>query len=686
MSLQAMADATRRLDELSCARIVGNAADAVHAAQAAQKGQPLGTVTPAAIVVAPDGSVALRPGAPAAGYTAPERLRGDASDRRADVFALGAVLWEALVRERLFTGPDDASIRRAVVGAVFRAPSELNANVPAELDAICKKALAHDPADRYPSAKVMAAEIDAVLGDAGYPESNAQIAAYVARGAPKLAKTQLLGSLADASSSRPASQSPPMPEGSSSLATTSFLGSNAMAPSAADPLDAGPLPPPPIMRPAVALPAPFRSSPAIGSGAGPAIEAPSFGPPEMPAGAASSSAPLAAHPQPPARTSVAPAEAAATPQLPAHLAIQPPVPVLSMPPGITVAPSLPPAVLQTADGELDDEPLAEVGPPEPIEIKAMRHRDNRTGTSRDVLAGWGWTTGASQIVDDTDHFDDHARASRKRLLIAIGGALGAVLLIAAAAFAFRGAAPVETVPATTAAPSATAAIAVSPTAPPATAPDTAPANQPPAAPPAPDAVKPVPPSAELARAVPVPAPSPPPAVANTLAAELPKAEPPKAEPPKAEPPKAEPPKAEPPKATAPKPPAKKLEPHKPEPKVALKAPDKAPKRAPARPAIKAQPVDPYAIPTERSKLDPAAAYRTGLQQYAHGDTTGALATFRGSLASNPGFAPTWRGLGLVYEKLGNKGQARAAFKRYLQLAPAAGDAEQIRDRMGRLGS
>jgi regulator of sirC expression with transglutaminase-like and TPR domain len=57
-----------------------------------------------------------------------------------------------------------------------------------------------------------------------------------------------------------------------------------------------------------------------------------------------------------------------------------------------------------------------------------------------------------------------------------------------------------------------------------------------------------------------------------------------------------------------------------------------------------------------------------------------------SLSSNPTFAPTWRGLGVVYEKLGNKGQARAAFKRYLQLAPGAGDADQIRDRIDQLGS
>ena len=48
-------------------------------------------------------------------------------------------------------------------------------------------------------------------------------------------------------------------------------------------------------------------------------------------------------------------------------------------------------------------------------------------------------------------------------------------------------------------------------------------------------------------------------------------------------------------------------------------------------------------------------------------------------------AMTWRGLGLVYEKMGAKGQARSAFKRYLQLSPNASDADQIRERMDKLG-
>jgi regulator of sirC expression with transglutaminase-like and TPR domain len=40
---------------------------------------------------------------------------------------------------------------------------------------------------------------------------------------------------------------------------------------------------------------------------------------------------------------------------------------------------------------------------------------------------------------------------------------------------------------------------------------------------------------------------------------------------------------------------------------------------------------------------------------------------------------------VIYDKLGNKAQARAAFKRYLQLAPGAIDADHIRDRLEQLG-
>ena len=191
VSLQVVIEAPRRLDELSTARVIGEAAEAVHKAQ--KGGQPLGTLMPQAIVLAASGISLAPPATPSIAYSAPERLRGQAGDRRSDVFSLGVVLWEALAHERLFDAPTDDARKTAVLEREIQPPSELNANVPAELDAICKKALDRDPANRYQSTKVMAAEISAVLDDAGYEDNNNEIASYLSAtfpdGAPVAAST-----------------------------------------------------------------------------------------------------------------------------------------------------------------------------------------------------------------------------------------------------------------------------------------------------------------------------------------------------------------------------------------------------------------------------------------------------------------------------------------------------------------
>src|SRR5688500_1827270 len=171
VSLRNLIDSARRLDELDAARVIANVAEVVHKQQ--KGGQPLHTITPEGIVVSAEGDVTLQPTASMlSAYTSPERLRGEAGDRRSDVFALGAILWEALAHEQHFEGEIDGEIRASVLEGEYRSATELNANVPAELDAICRKALARSPADRYPSCKVMAAEISTVLDDAGYPDDN----------------------------------------------------------------------------------------------------------------------------------------------------------------------------------------------------------------------------------------------------------------------------------------------------------------------------------------------------------------------------------------------------------------------------------------------------------------------------------------------------------------------------------
>jgi serine/threonine protein kinase len=81
------------------------------------------------------------------------------------------------------------------------------------------------------------------------------------------------------------------------------------------------------------------------------------------------------------------------------------------------------------------------------------------------------------------------------------------------------------------------------------------------------------------------------------------------------------------------------------------------------------------------KINVDEVFKTGLQAWVHGDAKTALAAYKRVLQANPAFAPAWRGVGLVYEKLGEKTTARAAFQKYLQLAPGALDAAGIRARL-----
>jgi eukaryotic-like serine/threonine-protein kinase len=82
--------------------------------------------------------------------------------------------------------------------------------------------------------------------------------------------------------------------------------------------------------------------------------------------------------------------------------------------------------------------------------------------------------------------------------------------------------------------------------------------------------------------------------------------------------------------------------------------------------------------------DAAALTKSGIQAYLRGDPRGALALFKRSLQLNQGYAPTWRGIGAAYEKLGDRGSAKAAYQRYLNLVPNAADAAGIRTKLENL--
>jgi serine/threonine-protein kinase len=87
---------------------------------------------------------------------------------------------------------------------------------------------------------------------------------------------------------------------------------------------------------------------------------------------------------------------------------------------------------------------------------------------------------------------------------------------------------------------------------------------------------------------------------------------------------------------------------------------------------------------KHEKIDPQELYREGFQAWAHGDGKTTLALCKRITQASPGFAPAWRLLGLVHEKLGDRAAARSALEKYLQLSPAAADAAGIRERSNAL--
>ena len=111
------------------------------------------------------------------GYMAPEVLRRAPVDRRADVFAAGVTIHEALTGKKPFDGGDEADVLLAIVVAEVDPPSAVESGVPAALDGPTLGALARSPDDRTATA----AELGDALASAVPPASPREVAALVQR-------------------------------------------------------------------------------------------------------------------------------------------------------------------------------------------------------------------------------------------------------------------------------------------------------------------------------------------------------------------------------------------------------------------------------------------------------------------------------------------------------------------------
>jgi len=109
---------------------------------------------------------------------APEQVLGHELDLRADIFALGIVLYEMCLSRRLFRGVPEEVAERIVEGDI-PAPTFVNSEFPPALEAVIMKALEVDPAERYQNCDHFFRDLEKFTEQAGIRCTPRMISAYM---------------------------------------------------------------------------------------------------------------------------------------------------------------------------------------------------------------------------------------------------------------------------------------------------------------------------------------------------------------------------------------------------------------------------------------------------------------------------------------------------------------------------
>lgn len=208
-------------------RILSDALRGLHAAHQArdENGEPLRLVhrdvSPQNILVGIDGSTKISDfgiakamadwsaqtegtsvkGKPA--YLSPEQLRGEAVDRRADIFAAGIVLWETLAGKTLFAAPEPVAIVSHILVGAVPDPRTHRSDIPEAIVRVVMRALEKDRAARFSTAEEMADALERAAKRAGFLGSTRDVAAFMESFASRLSAPPLDDSASTISTLQP---------------------------------------------------------------------------------------------------------------------------------------------------------------------------------------------------------------------------------------------------------------------------------------------------------------------------------------------------------------------------------------------------------------------------------------------------------------------------------------------------
>jgi serine/threonine protein kinase len=102
-----------------------------------------------------------------AAYMSPEQAMAKPTDRRADIYSCGVMLWEALSGRRMWAGFDDVAILGRLLEGNLPRLERGAGDVPKRLGEICERALSFDPDARFASAEEMRSELSDAMNALG---------------------------------------------------------------------------------------------------------------------------------------------------------------------------------------------------------------------------------------------------------------------------------------------------------------------------------------------------------------------------------------------------------------------------------------------------------------------------------------------------------------------------------------